>query len=241
MSKFRSFIQIPIVRKCIIVIATLMIIVGSVSVTQAAYRAYSEYHKTKIQTNELSVSVSENGNPLSDSKIMVNMVKDAGDQRFKIGKEYDEVLSVTNTSATNNQYERVTIYKYWVDHNGEKLDYGWIDGNGDKDHYLNPSYINLHFVNQDKWTEDVGDRTVERTVLYYKDMLKPGQSTLPFVDKVSISSDVVNVMEAVPAQNGTTYKFAYNGLGFVIEVVADSVQDHNVEDAMRSSWGVVAP
>lgn len=237
----KKLLSRTVLRKFVMMLAIVLVMFSSVHVTQAAFRAYSEYHRTSLQTKVFDIAVIENGLETQNNYIMVDMVKNAGDTGFKIGKWYPEELALKNTSDSTSQYVRVTIKKYWVDHNGVEKEYGWIDGEGDKDLYLDPSLIRLHLINTDKWIEDVNDRTSERIVLYYTDKLAPAKETLPFVDKVAVAAETVQVLETAQEGSKTLYKFAYNGKGFVIEVAADSVQDHNVVDAMKSAWGVEAP
>ena len=80
-------------------------------------------------------------------------------ETLTLGKHYQEQLKVKNT-GTINQYVRVSIYKYWLDAEGNKL----------RD--LSPDLINLNLVNVGTdWMEDEGARTRERTVLYYSKLL----------------------------------------------------------------------
>ena len=36
----------------------------------------------------------------------------------------------------------------------------------------------------------------------------------------------------------TTYTYAYDGYGFVVQAEADAVQTHNAKAAIRSAWGL---
>ena len=78
-----------------------------------------------------------------------------------LGKTYRENLKVRNT-GTINQYVRVSIYKYWLDSEGKKLQ------------DLSPALIDLNLVNLGTdWIEDESARTQERTVPRGRGSLRP--------------------------------------------------------------------
>ena len=95
----------------------------------------------------------------------------------------------------------------------------------------------------DGWTEDKSAETTERNVFYYNSILKKGQTSTDFTDKISISGDIAAIVGQTSQtdDNGlttitTTYE--YDGALFVLEATVDAVQTHNAKDAIKSAWGV---
>ena len=126
---------------------------------------------------------------------------------------------------------RVTVQHYWADKE-----------TGDKLSNLDPSKIQIDFTN-DGWTEDKSAETTERNVFYYNSILKKGQTSTDFTDKISISGDIAAIVGQTSQtdDNGlttitTTYE--YDGAQFVLEATVDAVQTHNAKDAIKSAWGV---
>ena len=120
----------------------------------------------------------------------------------------------------------------------------WQDSEGNKDTSLDPDFIRLNFLTENGWQIDESASTPERTVLYYTNLLAPGQSTAELLgeDALSIDSAVgtkVNQTET-RTEEGTviTTEYAYDGYSFQVEVEADAVQTHNAADAIKSAWGV---
>ena len=102
--------------------------------------------------------------------------------------------------------------------------------------------IQIDFTN-DGWTEDKSAETTERNVFYYNSILKKGQTSTDFTDKISISGDIAAIVGQTSQtdDNGlttitTTYE--YDGAQFVLEATVDAVQTHNAKDAIKSAWGV---
>ena len=151
------------------------------------------------------------------------------DKKLLPGKTYPEVLAVRNT-ADINEYVRVSVFKYWLDENGNKF----ADMNSD--------WIELGFVTDGKWSIDKGSSTEERTVLYYSDPVAPGKETTEFLESVTINDVILTkVSQSTSVQNNVTViktTFIYNGKQFCIEVLVDGVQDHNADQAKLSAWGV---
>lgn len=91
--------------------------------------------------------------------------------------------------------------------------------------------------------EDESAKTTERNVFYYNSILKKGQTSPDFADKISIAGDIATIVDQTSQtdDNGlttitTTYE--YDGALFVLEVTVDAVQTHNAKDAIKSAWGV---
>ena len=152
---------------------------------------------------------------------------------MKPGKAYKENLSVTN-SGNINQYVRVTIYKYWLDQDGNKM----TD--------LSPDLIDLHLVNLGTdWIVDEEAATPERTVLYYNKLLYAegeGISETPlFADTLTIDGKIADKVTQKRETDGVyttiTTSYDYDGVQFRIEARVDAVQEHNAADAAKSAWG----
>ena len=71
----------------------------------------------------------------------------------------------------------------------------WADKEtGDKLSNLDPSKIQIGFTN-DGWTEDESAKTTERNVFYYNSILKKGQTSPDFADKISIAGDIATIVD----------------------------------------------
>ena len=155
-------------------------------------------------------------------------------EKFTLGRDFKEVLTVQN-SGTVDQYVRVSIYKYW------------LNGEGERDQELRPSMIELKLngdnVGQGKdWIEDTDARTDERSVYYYTKMLRVGEVTSALTDSFRINPeiDVKVTKEIIKEENGyTTIKlnYDYDEHQFILEAHVDAVQNHHADDAILSAWG----
>lgn len=245
--------------------AALLLLSGSVGGTRAALTYYSDTYSSRIRLDNIGVTLEENGEQdagwkevswrnydkdgnweetaleegAAKPKLLTGML--AEDENLKIGKKYSEQLRVKNTGAIG-QYVRVTIYKYWVDENGERV--------SGKDLTLDPKMINLELVTNNGWIEDTAARTPERTVLYYTSVLPAptGEGnntrysvTSPFANSLTINQEITKRVTEEVTKDGeyTIIKstYDYDGKQFHIEVLVDAVQDHNAEDAILSAWG----
>ena len=98
----------------------------------------------------------------------------------------------------------------------------------------------LNFLTEDGWVIDEKASTLERTVLYYTEILKVDETAPLFTDTIaidpSVAKDVVKTVSR--AGNVITTTYNYDDLMFVVEAEVDAVQTHNVEAAIKSAWGV---
>ena len=127
-----------------LVVAALLLLSGSVGGTRAALTYYSDTYSSRIRLDNIGVTLEEKGvqdenwkevswrnydkdgnweetkleEGISKPKLLTGMLAEG--ENLKIGKKYQEELRVKNTGSID-QYVRVTIYKYWVDENGNKL------------------------------------------------------------------------------------------------------------------------
>ena len=207
----------PIIVGILFAVAAVMIVTGTIGGVKAApLITNNQDYLAEMVLTDIGIQITENGEIVPDGQdLMAWLTK----PEFKIGKTYDEPLAVTN-SGTINEYVRVSVYKYWTDKDG-------------KDVTLDPGLITLHFVTDGGWTINEEESTEERTVLYYKEPIKPGDDSTVFMDTVTIDGKVARAISILEGEE----KLDYDGVTFHIQVVADGVQDHNGDAAMTSAWG----
>lgn len=239
MKKFREFLSKPAVTAVLFALALLLLGSSTVAGARAALNIQSEYYNSEVEVLDIGVALVEKQ---SDDSFKVVVGKNAlmgetsqigaaikADGKLLPGKTYPEVLAVRNT-ADINEYVRVSVFKYWLDENGNKF----ADMNSD--------WIELGFVTDGKWSIDKDSSTEERTVLYYSDPVAPGKETTEFLESVTINDVILTkVSQSTSVQNNVTViktTFIYNGKQFCIEVLVDGVQDHNADQAKLSAWGV---
>ena len=73
-------------------------------------------------------------------------------------------------------------------------------------------------------------------MLYYQSLLPVGEEKI-FADQIWIDPAVASYVKETKTDNGAVYTYAFDGLGFVLDVQVDAVQDRHGTDAMRSAWG----
>lgn len=180
------------------------------------------------------------------------------DESLVIGKKYDEELRVAN-SGTINEFVRVSIYKYWmqktgVDEDGNEI---WekVRSVSQRDENTSPDNIILGLLCDatgvdNGWLLDESSTTDERVVLYYnKAIYAPANAeqgpveTPIFCNSIQISPNIIwKVTETRTEADGgrvnivTTYD--YDGYKFVLDVKVDAIQEHNIETAVKSAWGL---
>ena len=239
MKKFRTFLSKPAVTAVLFALALLLLGSGTVGGARAALNIQSEYYNSEVELNDIGVALIEKQ---ADDSFKVVAGKNAlmgetsqigaaikADGKLLPGKTYSEVLAVRNT-AEINEYVRVSVFKYWQDANGNKIP------------EMDSKWIKLGFVTGNGWTIDTSSTTEERTMLYYGTDIAPGMDTTPFLSTVTIDDTVLTkVSQSTSVENGVTVirtTYIYNGNRFCIDVIVDSVQDHNAEQAKISAWGV---
>ena len=239
MKKFRDFLSKPAVTAVLFALALLLLGSGTVGGARAALNIQSEYYNSEVELNDIGVALIEKQ---ADDSFKVVAGKNAlmgetsqigaaikADGKLLPGKTYSEVLAVRNTREIN-EYVRVSVFKYWQDANGNKIP------------EMDSKWIKLGFVTGNGWTIDTSSTTEERTMLYYGTDIAPGMDTTPFLSTVTIDDTVLTkVSQSTSVENGVTVirtTYIYNGNRFCIDVIVDSVQDHNAEQAKISAWGV---
>ena len=257
MKKFKKILLHPATTVLAFVLAVGLLLFGSVGGARAALTYFSDIYRSQVQMHDIGVTLLENGNDVSwrnyDTETALadrengntgrsaedywlentgELVTYMANDKLIPGKPYDEYLSVRN-SGTIDQYVRVTVYKYWVDENDQKL----TD--------LSPELIDLRLANlagesgEQVWILDEGASTPERTVLYYNKLLPSGTETPCFADRLTISMATALKAEQKVSEDGKTIEtiYTYNGVRFCLEARVDAVQDHNANAAVLSAWG----
>ena len=254
----------PVVAGLLFLLAVVLLFAGSVGGTQAALQIYSSDYISAFELDHIGITLYENGTPVSfrnygdaaasgftekqDGDLVLKTLED--DPSFQIGRKYPFVITCKNT-GTIDHYLRVTVYKYWVQvGEGEKFGLkGWFHGLSsntkkqlDNDKH-NPATIHLGYngsegYNSSAWAKDPDSSTAERDVYYYTGILPVGGETAPLFDTLWVDSSVAKSVTTETVGNLTTYTYAYDGYGFVVQAEADAVQTHNAKAAIRSAWGL---
>ena len=224
----KKFLSSPKATIVLFALAAVLLGFGGINAIQAAPRIESEDYRAQVQLSNINVAVTENGDVVEGDGTLLKKLAASGD--FEIGETYDELLAVRNTkhpSSKNTgegipEYVRVSVYRYWTDGSGKRVD-------------LNPEYIKLNFREDNGWIIDKAASTKERTVLYYvgndedKGIVPVNGDTPPFADKITIDKAVSTALN-----NGI---YQYDKVFFHVKVTADAVQTHNGTEAMTSAWG----
>jgi len=275
----KRFFRSKAMTGVLFLLAVALLMTGSIGGTRAALSIQSGIYQSQMELSDIGASLTENSKvhttvasrdfdnqnrvwSTTYGNVIETVVKDAGDTAFKIGKLYPVEFGVKNT-GTIPQYTRVTIYRYWVDANGQKIDdYGWFNGDGAKKLNRDPKQIEIYRngakideVAPAGWSIDnAPSESGERIVLYYTangGVLQADSSggrngeEVIFADAIRVNSDITKVVAASEKEVGqdgrtrVTYTYAYDGLGFVVDITVDAVQTHNAADAMTSAWGHV--
>ena len=269
MKKIRAFSRSPMGTTLMFMVAVLLLMTGTIGGVRATPQIFNpEFYYGGLELDEIGITLLENGTPVNSRNYnQTNQAFDVtsnnpddntqgillksmlGNEKLKIGYTYDESLSVENTGVIP-EYVRVTVYKYWIDGNGKRFKVFDKQGN---DMMIN-NLIDLKF--RDEWVIDQdpnahGDPnysstdslTAERTVLYYRNVLAPGDK-VEFAKSLKIDNSILDYGMKVPARptNNTEtsweWKWAVDDLQFVIEAEADGVQNHNARAAVKSAWGL---
>ena len=208
----RKWYAIPLLA-----LAVLLVAGGGFGTTQAALSVRSNPHLTKIETENLLTELMEaglDGKPAAregKGDLLGDLADLNGRGEFRLGQQYPRALSVRNNGDLP-EYVRVTVYRYWADGTGRRVD-------------LSPELIALGFDESSGWHVDGEASSPERVVMWHERILAPGETSPAFTDTMALDARVA-----------TEYA-KYDGLQFHVEAVVDAVQTHNAADAMRSAWG----
>lgn len=226
-------------------IAVVLLGFSAVGSTRAALTYYSENYTAQMQTYDIGVTLVEksaqgtkniSSRDYSESDdawkqtqgaLLEDMLEETNGT-LVLGRNYTEELSVKN-SGNIDEYVRVRIYKNWTKEDGTK------------ETTLAPSLIILNLT-QNGWLVDESASTEERTVLYWPNILKEGETTAPLSDTLKIDESIASKVTKTTTTEGglttITTTFNYDGVQFNVEAEVDAVQTHNAEDAIKSAWGV---
>ncbi len=226
MKKLKKMIASPVTTIAAFAVAAGLLLFSSVGGARAALTHFSDDYAANIQLHEIGVTLVENGAPV-EGELLKGLLAEG--EELKLGTAYQEQLNVYN-SGVINEYVRVSIHKYWVDSEGEKI------------RTLSPELIGLNLVNLGTdWLIDQEASTRERTVLYYNKLLASQSETPLFADKLTIDGSIADRVGETRETSGgyttITVTYEYDGARFCIEAKVDGVQEHNAQDAIWSAWG----
>ncbi len=226
MKKLKKMIASPVTTIAAFAVAAGLLLFSSIGGARAALTYFSDDYAANIQLHEIGVTLVENGAPV-EGELLKGLLAEG--EELKLGTAYQEQLNVYN-SGVINEYVRVSIHKYWVDSEGEKI------------RTLSPELIGLNLVNLGTdWLIDQEASTRERTVLYYNKLLASQSETPLFADKLTIDGSIADRVGETRETSGgyttITVTYEYDGAQFCIEAKVDGVQEHNAQDAIWSAWG----
>ena len=223
MKKLKRLLRSPAGSALLFILAAGLLLTGSIGGARAALSEISDDYRSRLPLQNIDIALFENGVDVSNGVLLEGLLAEGAS--LQPGRTYPEVLHVQNR-GTIDEYVRVSVYRYWVDEAGNKR----LD--------LAPELIEPGFANPSRWLMDPDAATRERTVLYYSTALAPGASSVPFLETLTVSGTILDLVETEPLGNGELrFVYAYNGMRCVLDVQADGVQTHNGEDAVRSAWG----
>ncbi len=260
MKKIRKWFRTPAVTAVALVLAIGLLAFAGIGAAMAILNRISDTYVAKIDLDEIGVTLNENGEPVANRDynkkgkspseidgtfegtvsgiLTLSEVGEKDKDDIIFNKQYPEELTVTN-SGLIDEYVRVSVYRYWLDENDKKL----TD--------LDPKLIGLYLGDTDldkaaaagswKIDQDPTASTVkrggERLVLYHQGILKAGEETTPFLDKISVSNEIATEVEKITTGNSIRTVYMYDGAQFCLEVTVDAVQDHNPAEAIKGAWG----
>ena len=238
MKKFRDFLSRPAVTATLLALALVLLAGSTLGGIAAAPMYESLVQDTEMNLKHIGVALYENDKEVPEGGTLLKdlLKRNGNDPKHKNEKKYSEVLTVKNT-GTINEYVRVTVYKYWKAFENDRPNAKLV-----KKPEMDANWIELGFVEGNGWTIDHDADTEERTVLYYATPLAPNEISKPFLDSITIKEEATHdVTKKVDEENGvitSTWTYDYNGAQFCVEAHVDGVQDHNMEKAKISAWGV---
>ena len=274
MKNLKKWITSPSATIALFVLAAGLLLFSTIGSAWAALKYFSQIYKGHVEMYDIGVELLEKSSPDGDAEkvawrtykknsqdewdetpgdehigvLLANMLpagEDGKTEELVPGKKYFEEISCRN-SGTIDQYVRITLYKYWVNADGEKVFTG-SDNDPVTTQGLSPDLIKFTFpyLGSD-WIKDEKNsaKTEEREIYYYNKLLKAGEDTsaTPLTGTLTIDQLVglkVNkdIIEGEDGKKTIIVSYKYDGWKFCVEADVDAVQDHNAEDAIRSAWG----
>ena len=168
------------------------------------------------------------------------------------GMVYKEEVAAKNGSDID-EFVRITVRKYWMEPEKDKDGNVVKDENGDpkmsRSSTLSPDRIQLMFggtvgYNTKKWKENAAEKTAESSTYYYRTDLSSRETSKLLFDQLKIDAQLVDLgtMKTEETTEGNkkvyTYTYQYEGATFYIEADVQAIQTHNVNEAIKSQWGV---
>ena len=213
----KRILRSPITTAALFILAAGLLLTGTIGSVRAAPLITNDNDYTaQMELSSIGVSITNGGTVVGDD-LLASIIP--GNEEFRIGRSYPVALAVANTGSIG-EYVRVTVYKYWTDGSGKRVD-------------LDPGLIDIHWVTDGGWTIDESASTKERTVLYWANVVPAEGSAGVFADSIMVSGEVYKAVSGAEDR----YDYDYENLTFHIEAVADGVQEHNIELAMPAAWG----
>lgn len=241
MKKIKSYLFRPVF--CLS-LAAFLLAVSALGSARAALAYYSENYSAQMTVSSIGVSLMENGKKVcwrdyghrggqwseNTGKLLEHLPGEGENKKVVPGKIYPERLSVQN-SGDIDTYVRVILYRHWQNSQGER------------DTAFSPALIELGLSTGQGWMIDEKASTAERIILYYGNILSPGEESPILNDTLKINSDIgKKAAESVSVDEKgyktITTRFAYDGYRFNLTAEVDAVQTHNAREAIKSAWGV---
>ena len=253
----KKILSSPITTVVAFALAAILLLFSTIGGARAVFVDESDFYKTRFRMYDIGVTLAENGedrawrnyvsadngnasgawnqaDPVIGTLLGDMTGKDDKGNALPVQLEhaYDEVITAKNTGQIN-EYVRITIYRYWLDRDGNKLT------------TLTPDLIRLNFLEGGKWVRDPDTPdTAERCIFYYTDLLPVGGETDPLTDTLTIDGSLAKYVTTneMPTADGSgkviKKVYDYDGVQFVVEAQVDAVQEHNAKDAILSACGL---
>ena len=210
----------------LLVAAILLFASGGIMATQAQLTIFSNDYNAQFAMDHLGIALLENGDVVPEDGLLTDL-----SGIVEPGKAYKEEIAARNSSDTS-QFVRLSLRKYWMK-------------DGEKDPTLDPALIELTFgssaYNTGSWQINDAETTTEMTTYYYSKALAAGADTEPVVSKLKVNGSIVDpshIKVSDPENGVITYEYEYDGYTIGIEADVQSIQTHNANEAIKSSWGV---
>ncbi len=253
-------------RKCskktlaLIAVAALLFASGGLMQTQAQLSIFSQDYNAEFELDHLRVHLLENGkdvcggnNTLEHKDTCLLLQARGYDGKtpgtFEPGRVYKEEIAAQN-GRDIPEYVRLTIRKYWMKADPKT-------GAMVKDTTLKPNLIHLGYGSKDynsgAWTINPAETTTEASTYYLNTVLAKGATSAKlfntfWIDKSLVDPGNIITNESKPTSDTDegvtttsktiTYTYKYDGYIACIEADVQSIQTHNVNDAIDSLWGV---
>lgn len=169
-----------------------------------------------------------------NGQLLTSLKDKNGNVKIAPGAKYSEKIAAFNSSDVP-QYVRVVIHKYWM------------NADGSKDTSMDPELIHLTYGNKayntDSWKINPSETASETSVYYYTSELPAETQTPDLMNQLQIDPRVAQQYTEKTTQNDAgqtviTYVYKYDGKVFCVEAEAQALQPHNINDAIKSVWGV---